>query len=101
MSKSTNPKIELDFPMNRGETRISSVELRRPSAGELRGIQLVELMQMDTDSLIKLLPRITKPALTEQEIKALDPADLISLGAEAVGFLVSKRLKDPEATMTA
>lgn len=81
--------VELDTPVKRGEQEISEVELRKPSSGELRGIQLADLLQMDVGALIKLLPRISP--LTEAEIRALDPADLVALGVKVTGFLLQKR----------
>lgn len=82
--------IPLDTPIKRGETTIGSVELRKPNAGELRGISLINLLQMDVDSLIKVLPRITTPSLTAIEAASLDPADLVQMGAAVSSFLVSK-----------
>lgn len=81
--------VELDTPVKRGEQEITDVELRKPSSGELRGIQLADLLQMDVGALIKLLPRISP--LTEAEIRALDPADLVALGVKVTGFLLQKR----------
>ncbi|MDM3892800.1 MULTISPECIES: phage tail assembly protein [Pseudomonas] len=81
--------VELDTPVQRGEQEITEVELRKPSSGELRGIQLADLLQMDVGALIKLLPRITP--LTEAEVRALDPADLVALGVKVTGFLLQKR----------
>lgn len=81
--------VELDTPIKRGEQEITEVELRKPSSGELRGIQLADLLQMDVSALIKLLPRISP--LTEAELRALDPADLVALGVKVTGFLLQKR----------
>ncbi|HBN5239264.1 TPA: phage tail assembly protein, partial [Citrobacter freundii] len=41
----------------------------------------------DVDALIKVLPRMTYPALTEHEVTRLDASDLISLAGKVVGFL--------------
>jgi len=38
--------VTLDEPIQRGEQRIESLLLRKPTAGELRGISLVELGQL-------------------------------------------------------
>lgn len=83
--------VELDAPVRRGESTIEEVTLRKPSSGELRGIQLADLLQMDVAALIKLLPRICQ--LTEGEVRALDPADLVALGVKVTGFLLQKRTK--------
>lgn len=89
--------IELDTPIKRGETEISEVTLRKPSAGELRGVNLADVLQMQTDALIKLIPRLSSPSLTEKEAGRLDPADLVQCGGEIAGFLISKRAKGEDA----
>ena len=48
--------VTLDSPITRGKTTIDSLTLRKPQSGELRGLQLVELLNMDVGTLIKLLP---------------------------------------------
>lgn len=83
--------IELDTPVKRGESTIAVVTLRKPSSGELRGIQLSDLLQMDVAALIKLVPRIS--LLTEGEVRAMDPADLVAIGVKVTGFLLQKRTK--------
>ena len=83
--------VELDTPVKRGESTITVVTLRKPSSGELRGIQLSDLLQMDVGALIKLVPRIS--LLTEGEVRAMDPADLVAIGVKITGFLLQKRTK--------
>lgn len=90
MAKPDDNRVPLDFPIKRGEQRITALELRRPNAGELRGIHLAELIQLDVASLIRLIPRISIPSLTEAEVQAMDPADLLAVGTKAVGFLLQK-----------
>lgn len=94
----TNPvftaKIELDTPIARKGGDITEITLRKPKAGELRGLSLTDVLQMDVNALGKLLPRISNPMLTEAEVQAMDPADLVQMGGEVAGFLVPKRMKD-------
>jgi len=85
--------VELDTPIVRGEHVITSVSLRKPMAGELRGVSLIELMQMDVLALRKVLPRITTPSLTDIEIGRMDPADLVQCGVAVSGFLLQKSAK--------
>lgn len=85
--------VELDTPIVRGEHSIDSVTLRKPMAGELRGVSLIELMQMDVQALRKVLPRITTPSLTDIEIGRMDPADLVQCGVAVSGFLLQKSAK--------
>jgi hypothetical protein len=93
-ASASNPAISdpitLDTPVVRGDTSITSVQVRKPLSGELRGVTLSGLMQLDVREMIVVLPRITIPTLMQNEVEKLDPADLVALGAEVVGFLMSK-----------
>lgn len=82
--------IILDEPIKRGTETIKEITVRKPYAGELRGISLVELGQMNTTALQQVLPRITTPILTTQDVGKLDPADLLEIGMEVAGFLLKK-----------
>ena len=62
-------------------------------AGELRGTNLMALMQMDVQAAITVLPRITSPALTTQDVERMDLADLLQLTSVVTGFLLPKSLK--------
>lgn len=83
--------VILDEPVTRGDTTISSVQVRKPQSGELRGATLAGLLQLDVTELIRVLPRITVPTLLQHEVEKLDPADLVNLGSEVVSFFVSKK----------
>jgi hypothetical protein len=80
--------VTLDAPIVRGTQTIASVDLRRPKSGELRGVNLSDLAQLDVSALIKVLPRVSLPTLTGSDVENLDPSDLMKLGAEIVGFLL-------------
>jgi len=86
----TYKTVILDEPLTRGASMISEIQIRKPKAGELRGVSLIELGHMDVAALQRVLPRITSPILTTQDVANLDPADLVSLGAEVAYFLVKK-----------
>lgn len=90
--------IELDTPILRGKTEITSVTVRKPQSGALRGTRLQALLDMDVNALITVLPRITTPALTTAEINEMDPADLVSLSVEVVTFLLKKSVLSDLAT---
>jgi hypothetical protein len=94
MNESLNTEtVTLDSPIVRGETTIEALTIRKPMSGELRGVSLVELMQMDVLALRKVLPRITTPALTDIEVGRMDPADLVQCGVVVTGFLLTKAAK--------
>lgn len=82
--------ITLDTSIKRGDNDIAEIALRKPSAGELRGVTLTDLLQMDVAALTKVLPRISEPALTEVEVARMDPADLVQLGGVVAGFLLPR-----------
>ena len=85
--------VVLDTPIRRGTTTIDSITLRKPNSGELRGVSLSELLHLDVNSLIKVVPRISTPSLTSTEVAAMDPADLVALSLKITGFLLQKSAK--------
>lgn len=86
--------ITLDTPILRGEQEIREVTLRKPMSGELRGVSLIDLAQMDVLALRKVLPRISTPSLTDHEIGRMDPADLLQCGVAVGSFLLTKSAKE-------
>lgn len=86
--------ITLDTPILRGEQEIKEVILRKPMSGELRGVTLSDLAQMDVLALRKVLPRISTPSLTDHEIGRMDPADLLQCGVAVGSFLLTKSAKE-------
>lgn len=82
--------VSLQTPIPRKGGAITELTLRKPAAGELRGLSLVDLMKMDVNELTILLPRISQPTITADDVRKLDPADLVELGGAVVGFLLKK-----------
>lgn len=97
-AKPSNPPVDtkvtktitLDQPIVRGNHSILTLTIRKPTAGELRGIKLMDLANMDVSALVTVLPRITMPSLLKQEIEQMDPADLSEIGIEVALFLAKK-----------
>ncbi|AJY68019.1 MULTISPECIES: phage tail assembly protein [Burkholderia] len=85
--------ITLDTPIKRGEQEITAITLTKPHSGALRGVALTDLLQLDVIALSKVLPRISNPTLTDQDVLRMDPADLLQLGTEVAGFLLPKSSK--------
>jgi len=86
----TEASITLDNPLQRGATTITEITVRKPNSGALRGTRLQALMDMDVDSMMVVLPRVTNPTLTKTEIMLMEPADLLQLSVELVTFLLPK-----------
>ena len=91
--------VTLDCPIQRGETEITQVTLRKPLAGQLRGIKLAELLNLDVGSVQLVLPRISTPSLQPHEIAQLDPADLAELGVKVAAFFVRKSSREAFQTV--
>jgi hypothetical protein len=87
----TDTAYILSEPIIRKEGDISSVTLRKPGTGDLRGLMLTKVLQMDVNTLLVLLPRITSPALLPDEVAGLDPADLLGLSGRVVDFFMTAR----------
>lgn len=85
--------ITLDVPLQRGATTIGEVTLRKPNAGELRGINLADLLQLNATAIVTVLPRISQPSLTPPECAQLDPADLMELGTKVASFFIRKSIR--------
>lgn len=80
-------RVIVENPVKRGEQVIEQVTLMKPNAGTLRGVSLAAVANSEVDALIKVLPRMTAPMLTEQEVAALELPDLVALAGKVVGFL--------------
>jgi hypothetical protein len=78
---------------------ISTVELRRPTVGALRGMQLSLVQMLDVNAMITLIPRIT--VLTPAQVEGLDPADFAAIANRiALFFMSADQLAAVQATMT-
>ncbi|MDB5683571.1 MAG: phage tail protein [Sphingomonas bacterium] len=78
----------------------TEIVVRKPGAGELRGLTLLALSQLDYASLETLAPRITTPILQKPDVVAMDPADFMQFGGEVMDFLLptaAKQAASPQA----
>ena len=86
----TTVTIDLETPIIRGDQKIERISLRKPSAGEIRGVALADLIKSDVAALHVVLPRITQPTLAAHEVSQLDLVDLAAIAGEVVGFFMTK-----------
>ncbi|MEL0580127.1 phage tail assembly protein [Pectobacterium punjabense] len=82
--------VTLETPIQRGETVIDTITLIKPTTGTLRGVSLAAVANSDVDAMIKVLPRMTVPALTETEITRMELPDMIAIAGKVIGFLTPK-----------
>ncbi|HIH4348443.1 TPA: phage tail assembly protein [Escherichia coli] len=88
--KLTEKTVKLDTTIMRGKTEITEIVQRKPQSGALRGTRLQAIMDMDVGAMMTVIPRISSPTLTAQEMAELDPADLTAMAVEVVTFLLPK-----------
>ena len=81
--------VELDDGFKRGTQSITEIVLVKPNTGHCRGLSLKGVLNFEIDSLAVLLPRITLPAMTAQEVYALELADTLKI-AEAIAAFLEK-----------
>lgn len=93
--------VTLSEPIRRGDTAMSSITLRRPNAGELRGLSLQGVLTSDVSAMLTLLPRITQPPLTDDEVANLHPADFVEMAGAARGFFMTAAEKAAMQAMMA
>lgn len=82
--------ITLATPIVRGETSIETIDLRKPQAGELRGLTMQEIIGLEVSAILKLVPRISSPALIADEVERLEPEDLTEIAGAIRGFFMTK-----------
>ena len=76
--------VPLTRPLKRGETEIAEVTLREPGAGELRGLDMFDVIRMGVNAHRTLIPRISN--ITANEFDSLGAKDLLAVQTEVVGF---------------
>jgi len=81
-------KVKLTTPVTIGKDKVSEITLREPSPGELRGVKLSNLLQLDVATVITVLPRVTTPYLDEGTVSKLPMKDFTKLGTTLMGFFV-------------
>lgn len=80
-------KIKLKAGIQSGKTTISELTIRKPLTGDLRGVKLLDFIELDIDCLAKVLPRITTPQIAEHEVFDLDLIDLSEITQVIASFL--------------
>ncbi|WP_234085324.1 phage tail assembly protein [Azonexus sp. R2A61] len=84
----TSTTITLSVPLKRGDKELHDIVLHKPNSGALRGVSLRELLDMGTDAIITVVPRVSDPKITPQEMAVVEPCDLLKMGAALAGFLL-------------
>jgi hypothetical protein len=86
-SGSASHTFTLAAPIARGETAIEALTIRKPSAGQLRGLSLQSLLSLDITAILTVTPRITMPPITRPRPTSLTLPTSPKSGARSAIFL--------------
>lgn len=84
----TTQTLKLTKPIVRGEKQITDIALHTPNVSAMRGVSMRALLDINVDALVTVLPRISDPKLTEQEVDKLDLPDLLQAGILVASFFL-------------
>ncbi|WOA54380.1 phage tail assembly protein [Dickeya solani] len=81
--------ITLQTPLTRSGGDVTTVTITDAlkQAGSLRGLKVYDVMTSDVDALMTLIPRVTSPALTQDELRRMDVWDFCQFANAVATFL--------------
>ncbi|HAZ3688953.1 TPA: phage tail protein [Escherichia coli] len=93
--------VQLSCPVVRGERVIDYVEIGEEirQAGSLRGLSLIEVLNLKTDPMMTLLSRVTAPRLKMAEIQSLSTGDFVALATLVANFLAPTESAKPSVAV--
>lgn len=91
----TKTRVTFTTPIPYGDGKLSSIGFRHPTAGDLRGLKLGGLGDMDVDLVLKIATRLADQPVTEAQLWQLMPADFLRLTQAVVDFFTDA---DPSPT---
>jgi|JI10StandDraft_1071094.scaffolds.fasta_scaffold27012_1 hypothetical protein len=91
--------VELDQPIRRGESELKSIQIRKPKAGELRGVSLSDLFDMKADAVLTMIPRVSSPTLTATEVNQLEASDFAKFAVRLVASLLPQESQQEVASL--
>lgn len=85
-------EITLPKPARIGGSEVTTVTVAKPTAGQLRGVSLAELLQLRTDPLLTVLPRVVSPHPSPAEMEDMAPEAFLALSVAVLGFFEAAAL---------
>lgn len=83
-----NKKTTLPTPITLEGKEVTELNIRKPKAGDMRGLKTADILQMDINAFAALMPRIC-PSLSQAEFYNLDPDNLTAIQVDVVDFFVN------------
>jgi len=94
MSEKKLDVVTLSTPIVVGETEIKKLSLRKPTAGELRGLSLQDIMTSEVTAILAIIPRICEPVLNAEQVNGLEVDDFSEIAGTIRGFFMTKAERD-------
>lgn len=91
MQTQENKLVELEFGFKRGDNLVNEIILVKPNTGHCRGLSLKDVLSFEINALAVLLPRITLPAMTSQEVYSLELMDTLKIAEGITDFLENSK----------
>ncbi|MEW4466295.1 phage tail assembly protein [Parasphingorhabdus sp. JC815] len=88
----TDKKIDavtLSTPIIVGDKTIEELTLRKPTAGELRGLSLQDIMTSEVNAMLSIIPRICEPVLNTEQVNGLEVDDFGQIAGTIRGFFMT------------
>lgn len=89
--------LELSEPVIHGKAEntetISQIVIRKPDGSALRGLSVNAIAAGDVDQLAILIPRITTPMITTDDVYAMPYDDIASISGVLIDFLQKSKAK--------
>ncbi|MFA9485471.1 MULTISPECIES: phage tail assembly protein [unclassified Moraxella] len=86
---SNTKQITLTHGVKLGDNTITDITVNKPFVSHLKGISLTKLFNMETEELLRLIPRVTTPSIPQPALERMEIADFTYLVGEVVGFLAA------------
>lgn len=92
--KETTQTVKLTAPITRGEKQITEITILKPTVPALKGLKMMDVLQMDANAMQALLPRITQPVLHKNDFQTMETSDFFELSSVAINFLIGNSAEE-------
>ena len=82
--------VTLDSPIKRGEHEIEALTIVAPRIEVMRKFSMLDLIRMETNTILNILPFVTKERLQKHEIEQIGMPDLLEIGVKIAAFFQKK-----------
>ncbi|MDH2998094.1 hypothetical protein A1D22_09420 [Pasteurellaceae bacterium LFhippo2] len=92
-----NQTAELKKGIIRGEKAFTDINIRKPLVPDLKGVNLMDLFQLNADAWRIVLPRISTPKLVKSDFETMSVMDLTTLMNAGIELISESDENDEDA----